>query len=259
MNRHIDTQIISYAYKGTGESDVRSAEMSSVAIKEFLATYNPENNKDHFYVPANGVIARCPDLLGQLSSRSQMNSSARTDRLILDFGVDFPVLVEYGSVAIARMVNMKNLSLLRESVAHMPKEDRRAVRKKFEFVCDNEIRCVALNKYAAITALEVFTLFLERHQPKNFFRNTANDILILSTAISAEARFETLDSALSRRACSTLAARKELKGSRLTLDFSRTSNTSKHSLESKRYINSSRQILQRKASTLGARQMGVYP
>jgi hypothetical protein len=251
-NTHVDTQVVSYSYSGTHTDVVEGVRLSSVAAKEFLSAYSPSCSQDRYYMPSlrSPFGSRMAGRYG-VFKRIHPYTKEFTDQLLLDFNGDFPSLIEFGSNSFAKALNTKAVDVVRLATAHLSRYDKRCIRKKFDFLCDNNITCVPVTREVIRKAHKLLAVFLQGHQPKSDFRNTFNDILILSTAVHDNAVLRTHDNLLARISADLFEAKWSADGKGIVIDFSRVSLSPKRvQPESKGYVNRSWRIHERRAQVL---------
>jgi hypothetical protein len=235
----VDTQVVSYAKKGTTTRSIKGARISSVTASELLLVYGEKRTAANYYVPAISTIHLGTASLGS-TKRDHPFSRNFTDSIVFDFGRDFEPLKEFGSNTISTMVNERNIGLLRQSIAFLDKRTQKYIREDFDFLVDNDIECVPLSPNmieAGYRYLKVFQSSGEK--VKTSFRNTWNDLLILSTAEIHAEKLWSEDSQLNRIAASSFGEFAEAEPG--TLDIwlrpGPLEPAKRTSRESKRYVN----------------------
>ena len=106
----IDTNVVSYAKTGRLPESIRGANLSSVAASELLRVYGGNRTSANYYVPllsSRHIAASIASL-----KRDRPYTKRSTDHIVFSFGSDFESLIEFGSNAIAKMVNDKNVLFL---------------------------------------------------------------------------------------------------------------------------------------------------
>lgn len=63
---------------------------------------------------------------------------------MFSFGSDFEPLIEFGSSAIAKIINDRNARLLQQSISFLGKRRQKIIREDFEFLVENDVRCEPL-------------------------------------------------------------------------------------------------------------------
>lgn len=247
---HIDTQILSYSYKGMPTEDITGAGISSVVAKEFLWAYGASPTKDRYYLPVLPKRLGAEALfhpLHQAIHRDHPYSKHHTDQFILDFSSDFPSFIEYGSLAFSYIINSKNVNLMRSATSHMPKEDQKSLRQKFEFLNANNITCIPLCISIIHHSYKLLEVFLSQSNPKKLIRNTLNDLLILGTAIQSNTPLKTDDKVLERLASKLCTCKIHQRHGIASITFNEDGfSSSQGKNESKGYINKSWKIHQHK-------------
>ncbi|MDH4318643.1 MAG: hypothetical protein OEV64_09660 [Desulfobulbaceae bacterium] len=130
MNAIIDTQILSSHFKG-GIGTIPGKIISSITANEFLWVYSKGETKPNYYIinPARFCHGRnfLPPvgLLEHFKNAKWAKLGARrTDQVVIDFNNQFQLYVEYGSEAIAKIINEKLFQVYDLSVAHMEKKKK---------------------------------------------------------------------------------------------------------------------------------------
>jgi len=215
----------------------KGASISSVAVSELLLMYNAGRTTANYYVPVLSTM----HLMSSLGSSKLDHpfSKRLTDRIVFDFGNDFDPIIEFGSNAITKVVNGKNIDILRQSIRSLEKGQQRNIRENFNFLLANEIHCVSLTPAIVEDAYQLLWDFRNSgHNLKAAFRNSWNDILILATARSRGGHLMSDDSELNRFAASSLQDLGGVNGLvEITLDAPAKRTPRKQSRESKGYTN----------------------
>jgi hypothetical protein len=235
----VDTQVVSYSKKGTTSRSIRGAKISSITASELLLVYGDKRTAAKYYVPALSPIHLGTASLGSMK-RDHPFGKNFTDSIVFNFGRDFEPLKEFGSNAISKMVNERNLELLRQSILFLDKKVQKYIREDFAFLVDNEIECVPLS----LDTIEAGYRYLKAFQSsgekiKTTFRNTWNDLLILSTAEIHGEKLWSEDNQLNRFAASSFGEFREAEQGTLEITMRPASLDSERttSRESKGYIN----------------------
>ncbi len=235
----IDTHIVSYAKKGLLTQSIRGANISSVAASELLLVYGGRRTAANYYVPVAYPLHMGTHIASL--KRDQPYPKGSTDRVVFSFGSDFEPLIEFGSKALARMVNERDAELLRQSISFLDKQKQKIIREDFGFLVENDVHCVPLRPGTVeigYRLLEAFKLSGERF--KSTFRNTWNDLLILAAAWDHGDVLWSEDSQLNRFSATSFGECSELIPGVLKIHFHRTGDrgTQRHrGDESKHYVN----------------------
>lgn len=237
----IDTQILSYAYKGQSTADlsasVGGAAISSVVAHEFLETYLPASTTAaRYYIRYHKGH---PYPMQQPERPPSTTRPPMIDKLIFEFGGDFPSIVEYGSRAMAAIVNDRAHAAFAGILDSLDKPFRKKIRPRFGFICREIDECVPLSAETARIGLHLFDQFTRRHSVKGNVRNSVSDMMILATAVSCRARLLSKDSLLNRFAAEVYGVSWQEAGQRrIAIDFQRLDATPvQRRTESKGYIN----------------------
>lgn len=247
MNTIIDTQILSYCFKGFGyDIHDHNLAISSITANEFLLAQPREANYPDYYIIHP---ARYPHLLQLEGNSSRISdhfgnpkwakmSGQRTDKVIIDFGNQFSPYREFGNEAISVIINDKELDLYKISISHLPKQKQKYLKKRLKYIIDGNYYCYSLNKSIIEQALYLFSQFIFEHNCKENIRNTINDLLILATAINHGKQFLTHDNLLNRFASEYYNAPIHKERNEILIDFSiQQTLERKKNEESKGYIN----------------------
>jgi predicted nucleic acid-binding protein len=232
----IDTHIVSYAKKGRLTESIRGASISSVVVSELLLVYGDSRTAAN-YVPL-GYPLHMGASIASLK-RDHPYSKRSTDRVVFSFGSDFEPLIEFGSNAIAKMVNDRNFELLRQSISYLDKWKQKLIREDFRILIENDVHCVPLRPSTVeigYRLLEAFQLSGERFKTR--FRNGWNDLLILAAAWDHDDDLWSRDSQLNRFAASAFGEYSEwIQGLLKIRLYSRTRELKRHrNRESQSYV-----------------------
>jgi hypothetical protein len=246
----LDTQIISYAMKGREGLPIKGATISSISANELLLVQGTKYTQANYYVPMPcsrfKVTSKEPSHFNPSHRLSRMDhpfSRRSTDQVLLDFGNQYPTIIEYGNLAISIVINNKASVLFNEAIKFLPAHQRKRVRRAFDFIIDNSIRCAPLTKNSIAYAVDLLQKFATKHSFKGNFRNSLNDILILASAIDASAKLNTEDSLLGAFAAEVYNVPQHIEDGILVIDFSSNNEPlSKKKAESKGYINKGWQV-----------------
>lgn len=242
----LDTQIISYCYSGYWKPDkAKSSEISAVTAAEFLLFHTRENGKVDYYVinperygsrHATALISAYSEYAGNLKWAKM--GAKRTDSIIIDFSSDFQPYRIFGNYSITSIINERNMEAFKISISQLNKEKQKNLKKKMEFLFDNNVLCHSLSEDACDIALELFLRFQEHINPKENIKNTVNDLLILSTAVDKKTPILTMDRVLGRFAAKEHSGKIQSDSKNITIDFSiENGRKTKNNRESKGYIN----------------------
>lgn len=253
-----DTQILSHYYKRALSPPKSQILISSITAAEFLLIQSKSPHKANYYpiLPSrlrqHGIdTSTGQSTISKISVESKKHAAFgkyRTDQLLLNFGGRIPSLIEFGSIAISKIINESHDTLFASSISHLDKELQKKLRARFDFLIRTDVQCVPVTPEIATVGMNLLARFLDKYEAKQNLRNTINDILILSTAIQRSSSLHTEDSLLGRFAIDFLGANCQKQVSTgLQIDFS-ISEASEHrrQLESKGYINRGWQIMERR-------------
>ncbi len=210
----------------------RGGGISSITALEFLETQGKEATKANYYIP----LANTPGKI--LGPRDHPFPKHSTDQILLSPGAGLPSHIEFGSLAVSQLINLRNSPLFMTAIEFQETAKIKLLRKRWAYLMTREITCVPLSRESLEYGVVLLGSFLEQYAPKANLRNTINDALILATAISTGEELVTTDSLLARFAGTRLGGRIRAAGKAIRIDFAtRTVKRAKVSLESKRYLN----------------------
>lgn len=218
----VDTQIISSMWKGVATNTCGSS-ISSVVANEFLEVYSKNKiNKLNYIIPyIDYSFAGAHYLMRNHVLRSISHIAPRhTDKVIIDFGCNHPIIIEYCGKSIANILNNRDLCLFKRLISRLNKEKQRTLIDRFKFISGSHFCIVPYISDVNPISTRLFRKFVEKNRMKVNFRNSVNDILILSIAIYYRERLETRDDLLSRFASEIYDAPIARTESGILVDFS---------------------------------------
>ncbi len=234
----VDTQILSYAFKGERRLD--GARISSIVAHEFLESYDPTSRTNAKYY----IRYHPGHVVPQRREIPSDHKPTRGERLVFDFGREFPKLVQHDSRSMAALLNDRNGPAFTSIIWSLDKKLQKRLKQRFAFLCTTFADCVPLSRETADVGLTLLSRFCETHNIKDNVRNSVNDIMILATAITSGEQLNTADTLLNRFAAETYGT-VAIPGANdsLMIDFRRVLQSKKRgSAESKGYINRGWQI-----------------
>lgn len=238
----VDTQIISYAISRNKRVDVDQKAISSICAQELLLVQGGSYRENQYYIPLLQILRSQGaqyTYLKQINDRSSNQRrramQRRTDKFVMEFGIDFPRVVEYSHLAIAEAINTKRFDLLAGCIRELPRESRRAALRRLEFLATTEMRCIPLTVDIAEIALALFGVFSRKYALKVRFRNSLNDILSVAVASHNDMSLETHDRLLGEFISGP--AQEVLLQRRSQSEGSGRGRTARPNHESKGYIN----------------------
>jgi hypothetical protein len=156
----------------------------------------------------------------------------------MDFGGQYPAVVHFGNLAIADVINSAIVPIFDDAVEFLPKDRKKAARRKFDFLLDNSISCVPLSANTILVAQELLASFTEKNSLKANFRNSWNDLLIAATALDAQGTLVTEDGLLARHVADYVHASAVAVPGALKITFSDEQvDANRRGRESKGFIN----------------------
>ncbi len=245
MNYIIDTQIVSAHFKG-GIEKIPGKMISSITANEFLWVYSKEGNSPNYYIlnPTkfcryHSPLLRPTGILEHFNNAKWAKLGARrTDQVIIDFNNQFQSYVEYGSEAVAKIINNRITQVYDLSIAHIEKRKKRYLKQRMSYLLDFGYECAPINEFIVETTARIFSIFTEQYAFKGNIRNSINDLLILSTAIDRKVNLLTKDNLLNRFAAEVYKAPVKKHGESIEINFTtQMPKVKKNNKESKGYIN----------------------
>lgn len=247
-----DTQIISYCHSGKWDPKIiLGAQISSVIASEFLLFQ--ENSKPKYYVinPLWFNFRHVLQPIEQFKNPKWAKASInRTDSVLIDLKGDYDSYRMFGNEAISEIINSKSMKNFEISIAHLNKSDKKKLKKKLEFLLDNNIYCHRLSENDCELAIILLSEFKKSYQVKKNIKNTMNDLLILATAINQRLDLYTEDKVLGEFSSKYLNATIVDNNNSIVVSFPHPEDTQiimKQS-ESKGYINRGCQYSMRKGN-----------
>ncbi|MEV6799499.1 hypothetical protein AB0M91_14285 [Micromonospora rifamycinica] len=243
----VDTQIVSYAWKGVAGYEINGKAVSSVVAQEFLLIQEDNPRRPRYYLPRlqqSEVTARWEfykagddEHVARLK-RPSHGWRKRTERLMIDLGEDFPAIVEYGHGRLSAAINDGDVRYFELCIAALDRRLRRKLMDRFSFMVECRLKCVALSLETVSRMFPLLDSFSATYNMKADYRNTINDMLILATALERNSRLLTMDSLLNRFAANYYGVTFDVAGSGVgCLEFGGSVPCGRKSRESRGYIN----------------------
>ncbi len=238
IESHLDTQVISYAFRDNWDQPIASCVISSIVANEFLLVQSDELSQANWYIPTPSKARFLGYSLFGFHLRDHPFQRQSADSIKMDFSNEFPTIIEYNNFSLANAINNGLTGLFAAATRHLDKTRRKMLIKRFRFIVDSGLTCIPLNQGDVSTAFDLLQQFRRTHNLKANFRNSWNDLLILSSAMNAGCNLITEDNELSRFVS-------ELSGGSISeceqfvqIHFSHCNRKEQRaSLESKGYIN----------------------
>jgi predicted nucleic acid-binding protein len=239
--RFFDTQVVSYAFKGIPTITIHNGAISSIVASEFLLLQGNTPIRANYYIPMpryiTSFIDQDPGSVKRLFGKRPFNKRY-TDSVTMPFDHKYQTIIQYSNYAIADVINNRRVELFYMSIQHLKKDKRKTIRKRFQFLLDNELWCLPLNQEIIDQSRILLEEFKEQHNVKANFRNSWNDMLILATALSSGTELVTKDNELSRFVAERYAQSFRHEDQFINLSFEKIETPLRRSSrESKGYIN----------------------
>lgn len=239
----LDTQILIGAIQGRNLDRIPHASINSVAASEFLGALTDDPSRAKFYIPFWGERHALMLEAGRLLHHNRPMPKHSTDHVLMDFNGQHPTVIQFSNLALAEAINNRTPpSAFYSAISHMPKSRRKATKRKFEFLIDNQIDCVPLSRTAIELAHDLLKSYSTKHALKENFRNSWNDLLIAATALDESRPLLTDDEPLAKHIATVTQA--EIRKSSDIVELSPPQGEPKRNInrESKGYINRGWQI-----------------
>jgi len=231
----LDTQIISYKYKGTKDIDVYKKSIPSVVAMEFLQMQSTKLHAANYYIPKS---SRYPFGYIEMVKIDHAFRQHSSDFLIFDFGQTHKSFKMFSNLNVSELINSRNVILFDKAISFVKKDLQKELKKKIRFIVDNEINCEPITDSDIEMGYVLLNRFLSINNSKKDFRNTWNDMLILSKSIGLKEVLYTEDKLLKSFASMVCNAKTIEREGIFSIDFTDKSAIEKRfNLESKGYIN----------------------
>lgn len=235
--QHIDTQVVSYAISGKWNEPIGDCVISSIVANELFLVQGDDPAKANLYIPLS-ISMMGAMLPTGIRRRDHPFNKRLSDSIIMDFKNEFPTIIEYNNLSISSLINNRQVDLFAGAINHLDKYTKKILKRRFQFLVENNIQCIPLKKTDIEVAFELLSRFTEKYNLKKNFRNSWNDLLIMSCAMCANESLITSDGLLSKFASEYLGVIPTKAHDFVELPFSVSQTTSqKKFLESKGYVN----------------------
>jgi hypothetical protein len=139
----LDTQVISYKYKGAKEVDIKEKIIPSVVALEFLLLQSYRPYSANYYVPkTNRLHLRAVENM-KIDHAFRKSS---TDSIIFDFGHVHGPFAMFSNFSISDLINRQNVKLFDKAIYFLDKEIQKDLKKK--------ITGVRLKRWISFSLLE---------------------------------------------------------------------------------------------------------
>lgn len=236
--QHLDTQVVSYAMKGKWNELVEGCAISSIVANELFLVQGDDPANANLYIPLFSSRHMMGPMTPEFRRRDHPFNKLLSDSIMMDFGNEFPTIVEYNNLSMSAVINNRLDDLFAGAINHLDKDTKKTLKRRFKFLLDNNIQCIPLRESDVESAFELLSRFREKYNVKRDFRNSWNDLLILSCALGANEPLITEDKLLAEFASKHLGFTPTKKQDFVELRFvTGETNSEKQFRESKGYIN----------------------
>jgi hypothetical protein len=249
MNLIVDTQILIFEAKRSKKKyDLTDSNICSISALEFLKIQEKKSNSAKYYPPLLDPLSIHD--MGLIKNRDHPYPKGLTDSIKFDFNQEFDSFTSFSNLAISNIINEKYTELFNSSIKFHSKEEYKDIKKKFNYLLKNNIKCSNIGPKDIVLAYELLNKFLETYSVKEDFRNSWNDILILSKAINSSSELFTQDKLLNKFASEIYNGEITKKDDFISIKFpSNIDEKPKFNKESKGYINRSWSYIIRKGNS----------
>lgn len=229
--------------------------ITSTTAQELFRLRIKGSGKPAYWIPALQKVNQAPlknrrDWRVLVKEYAQWGPAYRDrhhDRLVIDFGRDYPAIAETGHKSIAKIINERKGWLFPMCAEASGLKFSREMRARVEYIEDHGIRCKALVDEAVDIALPMFHAFAREYEMKSDSRNSLNDIFILSVSSYWKAPLLTRDRLLARFSQDYLEAKLEDVEECQKIELPRTPSKVRKMRESKGYVNKNWRTFSRSA------------
>ncbi|NIJ55425.1 glycosyltransferase family 4 protein [Dyadobacter arcticus] len=206
--KFIDTNILYYKFSNSYPDTISGTNIVSISALEFLKNIEKSHpNRSKYYVPyrfgSHDFINR--EYL-KLHGKRPFRSSY-SDSISFEFKQNANNYVLYNNESIANAINEKQASLYQASIFFLEKQDFKELKSKFKFIIENNLVCHPLTKEDIERSYQLLDTFTDTHNMKPDFRNSWNDILILSKVINSGGTLISSDKELNKFAAEVYGAK----------------------------------------------------
>lgn len=198
----LDTQIISYKYKGNKDlfaGDINGRWISSIVALEFLGIMIKGQNRAKMYpVKLKGIH---PGIMVNLEHKKRGFELGKncTDKLVIDFNGEFDSIVIYSNEAISHLINEKDLdTLLLFAQLSLDKEEYKKFRERAQFLVDNNIVVAPITQEIINRMHDIYEDIKHDYNVKDNYRNSFMDLLIVATAVEKKEKIISKDKELNK-------------------------------------------------------------
>lgn len=244
--KYIDTQVLSYKYKGNTElykDSINNQMISSIVACEFLNVFKKNDLKNASYYPFYNeiLISATIDVKNLFDSKKHcMQGKHRTDRVLIDLKNNYESFIIYGNESISKLLNSRFKKEIMIATEHLSKENQKNISSKIDFILDNNLKVVPLNENIITNMLIILASIEGKYNIKMDFKNSIMDLLIASTALTDGSGLITIDKELNRILCKDYNLNYNIDKNILMIsenDINKETFENKARAESKNYIN----------------------
>jgi hypothetical protein len=239
----IDTNILIHYYKNKDVKNLFWEEenhITSINALEFLNNIEKtQSNKARYYIPIINNLLHAEIMMLKIHRDHPFNKRL-SDGITFDFNGEFESYIFYNNLAICEAINKGKKDLFYAAIKFLPKEDYKSIKDKFNFLVSNNLHCLNINPDDISLAYKLLELFLKNNALKIDFRNSWNDLLILSKSIGTGSKLITKDKLLNRFVTELFKSKvTPMNENEIEIDFAKSKSEVQDNtkFESKGYIN----------------------
>lgn len=241
MQTFIDTNILYYKFSNKKlPIQIKGRNIVSINALEFLKNIDKEhNNRARYHIPL-ALLGHVLMYREYIKERNRPFPKHVCDSIKFDFKQDFESYALFNNETITNVINSEMKELFRHSISFMNKEEFKELKSKFWFLIENEVTCHFISDADIELSYELLDSFLKKHMIKKDFKNSWNDLLILSKVINSGGNLISTDKLLNHFAAKEFAASVKRNYDFFEFRFPTTNAKSGNKLtkfESKGYIN----------------------
>lgn len=204
----IDTNILYYKFSNSYVDTISGTNIVSINALEFLKNIEKSHSsRSKYYIPyrISPYDAMKKEYV-KLHGKRPFHSSC-SDAISFEFKKNANNYVLYNNESIANVINKKEVALYQASILFLEKQYFKELKSKFKFIVENNLVCHSLSVNDIGRAYQLLEIFTVKYNLKPDFRNSWNDILILSKVINSGGTLISSDKELNRFAADVYGAK----------------------------------------------------
>ena len=69
-----------------------------------------------------------------------------SDSIIMDFGNEFPTIIEYNNLSMSSLINYGLVDLFAGAINHLEKDTKKTLKRRFQFLLEDGVQCIPLRQ-----------------------------------------------------------------------------------------------------------------